>query len=295
VIGLDVILDRYTEPRKDEALRWVLRHTKAKMVLGVIDEPKNGPRAQSEYFLAHAPGDDFAVGHLYFEEHHSALVVSDHVIRFIVDGPSERRKYPGEGHIRKSFAQAVAHAAGTDFVPQSRYISWLLPPADGAETFMTLAAEDVLGRGEVKLNMADLLRDKIVLIGGNFDDRDQHLTPLSVSRDGLYTGVFIHAQILAQLLAGRSIREMGVALQLLLALAAALGGHWVGRRSGHYHVWLELGSVAGVVLLGVAAFSLFGAIFPCNLVVISLLAGAAAGHYGRTESASVVPKAPATQ
>jgi CHASE2 domain-containing sensor protein len=47
-IGLDIVLDRYTESKKDEELREAFRHTRAKMVLGAVDEPKNGPHVQSD-------------------------------------------------------------------------------------------------------------------------------------------------------------------------------------------------------------------------------------------------------
>jgi CHASE2 domain-containing sensor protein len=143
--------------------------------------------------------------------------------------------------------------------------------------------------------MADLLHDKIVLIGGNFDDRDQHLTPLSVSRDDLYTGLFIHTQILAQLLARRSVREMAGPLQWLIALVAGVAGYWLGRRSHHYFLWLELGIVVSAVLLGFLAFSRFSTILPYNFVMITLLAGAAVGHYGRVEREGIGAKKPAMQ
>ena len=120
------------------------------------------------------------------------------------------------------------------------------------------------------------------------------MTPLSVSRD-FYTGVFIHAQILAQLMDRRSIREMSLPVQLLVASAAGLFGFWLGRKSGHRHVWLELGSVAGLVLIGFLAFWLFNFIFPYNLVLIAWLAGAAVGHYGRGESHSIELPVPKTQ
>jgi CHASE2 domain-containing sensor protein len=288
VIGLDIILDRYTEAEKDEELRQTLRHTKAKMVLGAIDEPKNGPHAQSEFFFATDDGNNPTTGHIYFDERqHSSLVVSDHVVRFIAEQSDEGLHSADRESTHKSFAEALARAAGVDFKPESPYIAWLLPPANGAETFMTLAAEHVLGRGKVTLPVGDLLHDKIVLIGGNFDDRDQHLTPLSVSRDDFYTGAFIHAQVLAQLMDRRSIRETSSAIQWLVASAAGFLGFWLGRKSGHHYLWLELGSVVGLVLIGFLAFWLFAFIFPYNLALIAWLAGAAVGHYGRRESRGI--------
>src|ERR1700730_3552412 len=164
VIGLDIILDRYTEAEKDEKLRQAVRHTKAQMVLGAIDELKNGPHAQSEFFFATGDGNNPTTGHISFDERHSSLVVSDHVVRFITEQPDEGLQSADRESAHKSFAEALAHAVGVDFKPESPYIAWLLPPTNGAQTFMTLAAEDILGRGKVSLPFGDLLRDKIVLI-----------------------------------------------------------------------------------------------------------------------------------
>jgi adenylate cyclase len=278
-IGLDIVLDRHTDLKKDEELRRTYRHTKAKMVLAAIDEPGDGSHVQTDYFFADTDGTAPALGHIYFDERRSSLVIADHVIRFMAETPGK-----GEAGARPSFAEALAHAEGCDFKPESRYIAWLLPPTNGAETFMTLAAEDVLGRGSVKLPLETMLRGKIVLIGGNFSDRDQHLTPLSVSRDDFYPGLFVHAQILAQLLAKRSIVEIDPSAQLLIAMAAAFVGYLSGRRSGHYNLWLELGAVATLVLIGFLSFWLWDVIFPYNFALITLLTGVAVGHYGRIES-----------
>jgi adenylate cyclase len=283
VIGLDVILDRPTEPAKDQALRDTIHSSNAKLVLGVTEENNEVSRSQSGYFLADAGEKRPDTGFIYFGEHRSRLIVSDHVIR-VMDERPEVPKGSARGPLTNTtFAEALAKAAGREFKPSSRYISWLLPPRNGAETFLTLAAEDVLGRTSAHLPISDLLRGKIVLIGGDFDDRDQHLTPLSVTRDDFFSGLFIHAQILAQLLAKRSVQELSLPVGLLIALAAGLIGFVLGRRSGHYHLWLELGSVATLVLAGILAFTLLDVIIPFNLILIVCLAAAAAGHYGWIE------------
>lgn len=281
IIGLDVILDRYTEPQKDEMLRDTIDHTHAKMVIAGVKEGANAARAQPDFFLAPAGGAVPDVGYIYFDERHSRMTVSDHVVRFMVDSTDSKESYL---QFVSSFAAVIARVYGVNFRPQSHYIAWLRRPTDGADTFMTLKAEDVLGRGGVKLPVQQLLRDKIVLIGGNFDDRDQHLTPLSVSRGDFYTGLFIHAQILAQLLDGRSIYELNIFLQLLLAVAIGICGFLLGRISGHHQIWLELFSVAILIAIAFLTFRLFSMVFPYNLLLFVWLAGAAVGHYGRLET-----------
>jgi adenylate cyclase len=288
VIGLDIILDRHTELDKDEKLRQAIQTANATVVVAAIDEPPSSPRVQSDFFFSKAEGRRPEVGHAYFDEHHSPTQVSGHVVRLMAE-PSQVNSD------RKSFAETLAQAAGEHFRPASHYISWLLPPKDGTENFLTLSAEDVLGLGSVKLPVDDLLHNKIVIVGGNFDDRDQHLTPLSVGTDRHFTGASIHAQILAQLLDHRSLRELGLVAQGLLALIAALTGYWLGQRSGHNHLWLELATVAGFVVIGILSFRYLDVIFPYNAVLIACLAGGTMGHYAKIKWKAVPPKPNATR
>jgi adenylate cyclase len=282
-IGLDIILDRYTEPDKDRVLRDVIHNTRAKLVVGAVKEPGSGRRVQNEFFLAGNGPHPLEAAYVYLDERREAFVVSDHVIRFIAESDGDEVPTPGGERIQSSFAGALARAAGSDFKPASHYIDWLLPPANGSENFLTLPAEAVLGCNGANLPLAQLLGGKIVLIGGNFDDRDQHLIPLSASRDDFFTGTFIHAQVLAQLLDRRSIYELCLVIEVLITVGAAFVGYWLGRQSGHYYLWLELAVVAGLLLIGIPVFLLFRLIFPYNVVLIAWLAGAAVGHYGRPE------------
>ena len=90
-------------------------------------------------------------------------------------------------------------------------------PKDRTETFLTLSAEQVLGRsGGPALPIADMLSDRMVLIGGNFSDRDQHLIPLSVTDGRRYPGLFVHAQILAQIMDERSLSTLSKPLQFVV-------------------------------------------------------------------------------
>lgn len=312
VIGLDVILDRHTEKSKDLLLRHTLKNAKAKIVLGVVDVGDHNTDKQSDYTNIRNERSGFSTGSLYLGEIHSSLVVSDHVVRlwdaWTEEPPLHRWKNIPD---RPTFAEAVARAAGREFTPASPYIAWLLPPKSGSgilgtvyawfcppenrphslfcgsqngpDTFLTLSAEDVLNPEDAHLALADLsdlLRGKIVLIGGNFDDRDQHLTPLSASQDSFYPGLFIQAQILAQFLAGRSMQEYGGPMTLLLAVAAGITAFLCGRHSPYPHMWLELAIAAGFVATTILAFLLADLIVPCGLLLLVGLAGAALGHYG---------------
>jgi CHASE2 domain-containing sensor protein len=218
------------------------------------------------------------IGHFYFDENHEILVVSDHVVRFIA-------KPSPEQPTQKSFAEVLAATDGQSETPPSKYISWLLPPENGAETFLTLSAEQILGRTNppIELPLTDLFKNRIVLIGGSFSDRDYHLTPLSVVTKQRFHGVFIHAQILAQLLDHRSIHPLSWPIDLVLFAFAACAGIWLGRRdrARHYHVWVESAGAVGLVAVNALMFVILGMIFPIMLTLLFLLVGAAIGYHSR--------------
>jgi adenylate cyclase len=275
-IGLDFVLDRPTEPAKDDALLAAVRDARAPVVLGSIAGDETASGSEKKFETQHLAESKRPVGHFYFGEHHQALIISDHVVRTMA-APSFR---PAG---RKSFAEVVAETAGRQGAPQSEYIAWLRPPRDGSDTFLTLSADAVLasGKGASPLPLADLLKDKIVLIGGDFFDRDQHLTPFSVASHHRYPGLFVHAQILAQLLDGRSLTLPSLWWQFALMLAAAGLGFWSGRRTGERFLFVELASVAALILLGVLAFAYLHLIFPYTGTLLAWLAGASGGHYSR--------------
>lgn len=276
-MGIDFIFDRPTEPAKDSKLLRSIQQAHAQIVLGAVDARTPLPerdRAFQTNFLAQAKRP---IGHFYFDENHEILVVSDHVVRFIA-------KPSPEQPTQKSFAEVLAGSERGE-MPASKYISWLLPPENGAETFLTLSAEQVLGRTNppIELPLTDLFHDRIVLIGGSFSDRDYHLTPLSVVTKQRFQGVFIHAQILAQLLDHRSIRPLGWPIDLVLFAFAACAGIWLGRRdrARHYHVWVESAGAVGLVAVNALMFVIFGMIFPIMLTLLFLLVGAAIGYHSR--------------
>jgi CHASE2 domain-containing sensor protein len=129
-----------------------------------------------------------------------------------------------------------------------------------------------------------MFKGKIVMIGGNFSDRDQHLLPLSVLGDVRYPGLFVHAQITAQLLDQRSLATLGLPLQLVVLVLASGLGFWIGRRQTH-HLLAELLSVIGLVLAGVAAFVYVDVILPYTGLLLTWLSGLAVGHYTKPRQA----------
>jgi adenylate cyclase len=274
-IGIDFILDRPTEPAKDESLLKAIREARAPVVLGAIGDEGPGGERERNFEADFLAKTQRPAGHFFFGDHHQVFVISDNVVRTIAA--------PNHGSpSRKSLAELLSQADGGHPAARSAYIAWLRPPKDGAETFLTLSAETILGRnGSSPIALGDLLKDKIVLIGGNFFDRDQHLTPFSVISEHRYPGLFVHAQILAQLIDERSLADIGKGWQFLIILVAACVGFWTGRHVGQGYLFVELASVAGLILIGILAFSYLDLIFPYTGPLLAWLAGASGGHYSR--------------
>src|ERR1043166_1047945 len=153
VVGLDFIFDRHTEDAKDRDLLAAIKSARAQVILGALDERSalSGERRDFQSWLLAEAGRPF--GHLYYGEHRSPIVISDHVVREMAD-PSEYPKL-------QSFAEVIARATGSFRQPASLYISWLRAPKDGRETFLRLSGDDILRRGlDSPLPIKEMLRDK---------------------------------------------------------------------------------------------------------------------------------------
>ncbi len=278
VIGLDFLFDRPTVSVDDNNLIQTIREARTPIVMGSLANdtlPTPNQREFQSDFLRRA---NRPAGHLYFDEHHNSLMISDHVVRFL-ELENVDQSYP------QSFSELLAIAAGAHQLPRSRYISWLSPPKDGTEVFLTLSAEHVLGQGGLAtaLPLSEMFHDKVVLIGGNVSDRDRHLIPLSVIDGSRFPGLFIHAQILAQILDQRSLRVLSEAAEVILALVFGVVGFWIGRRTQleHYHLFAEFGGVASLIVLSVILFMYASLIFPFISAFLAWVASMTAGQFSR--------------
>lgn len=279
-IGLDFVYDRKTTPEADGALLRVLKDTRSPpIVLGAIDANWAGETTKSiqnqEDFLK-AAGQTAA--HIYFARQGARFTIGDQVIRYWL-GPSPNPPS------RKGFAQALAEAAGHRVrldEEESQLIAWQKPPEGGgyAYPFRLLRVkahkpgapiEDMLYPG-----WEAFVKDRIVLVGGGFEDIDRHLTPLTAADHQAVPGVTVHAQILAQFLDGRQIARSSVYADFLMLVAAFFAGAGVaalwGWRSGDFQVWV-VGGLA-VLIAGAAAFGSLGIIIPSGALYLAIVAGA---------------------
>lgn len=283
IIGLDVIFDREVRPDIDARLIQAIKSSKAPIVLGAID---GRARRVTPHHLAYQ--EKFIVstgrqaGHLFFQRNDAPLTLGDQVVRYMADAsPLPPR--------RRAFSELLAVQAGSVKKPASPYIAWLKPPnTRGAQTFLTLPVRehmpvDGTGSGESIFppEWSSLLRDRIVLIGADFLDRDQHLTPLSIMNRARMPGVLIHAQVVAQLTDGRSLKVLQPLQEFILLFFVGLLAYWLGLtcRLHRFETVIQATSFVVLILVGALLFSSFNLIIPATTIFFAWLGGLAWARY----------------
>lgn len=280
-IGLDFIYDRKSEAAKTEALIEAIRTSRSPVIFGAIDERAGFGAENLEYqerFIA-ATGRPEAAGHVILQHEGRKLKLGDEAVRFIA------RPSPQPPH-RPSFAELLARLDRAPSPLQSPYIAWLLPPesVDLFPLFRVRRHQPSAGPDEVfPPAWRRALKDKIVLIGGDFPDRDRHLTPLSIGDGAKIPGVFIQAQILAQRLDGRSINGIPWPAELALAAIVAFLGFLfsVQWRAQHYDWLVYIGGLVLLGGLGVILFAVLAIIIPSTTLFFAWTGGVTGGHYAK--------------
>ena len=237
-IGLDLLLDRPTEPTKDAALRRALQASAVPLV-AITAGPETGlaPERQRALaaFLAGIPTGTANLARDVFDDQ-----VRWHLPRDAATGAP-------------SLPAALARLAGAP-VPEAPFlIDWLRTAAGPVAPSYPAEAVPVLPPA--------WLRGRIALIGSLVPGSDEHRSLASAFGRPSF-GVEIHAQVLAQLLDGRTaddgrLRE-GLAVAGM-ALAGLLAGAWLAGR--------RLGLALGALLLlypaaTLAAYAAGGAAWP---------------------------------
>ena len=274
VIGLDFLFAASAPDDNELLLIDAIRRARAKVVLAAADERVGLTQAQREKQQAFLREVGRPAGYA------NLATERDSVVRFMAQPYSD-----GVAAYPKSFPAQLAEsadAAPTEWRPR---IAWLRTPRDGSDVFLTTAAETLLRPGDDPLAkiVREGLKDKIVLVGGTLREIDTHLTPLTDSPSEKMHGVTIHAHIAAQMIDGRSIRQLetnSIALRLALAGMAAIG-FLVGwgfrtRRQG-----LLASGVASAVIIAVdtIVFWQFRIILPLVLAIAAWFLGEFSGHY----------------
>lgn len=257
-VGLDVVLDRATEPAKDDALRRVLTQSPIPVVAISVASDTALPAERRRFldrFLTGVRTGDANLARDRFDD-----VIRDHIPRHPVTG-------------QPSFPVAIAGALGAP-VPDGRF------PIEWRRNRRGLnAAPDVptYPAGAISLLPPGWLRGKVALIGSVIAGSDEHRTLASTFGRPTF-GVEIHAQVVSQLLNRRAWPEAAVPWPALLATAAmagagvAVGLLLSGYLSAAVLAALGLGFVAGALAL----YWLSGLLIPVIAPVLALwLAGGA--------------------
>jgi adenylate cyclase len=279
VIGLDVIFDRPND--KDDLLTETIRTSKAPVVLGAVDsrlgvEPENLEFQRA--FLEKAGNPQ--VGHVYFFRPRHGFSQPDQIIRYLPPRPD------APDQLQKSFTEALAQAGNLAVGEVGDLIAWLEPrAANGAETFDALEVprhrpQDLNSDLIIRPEWRNRVKGKIVIVGGNFEDRDRHLTPMSVVDGGRSPGAWIQAQILAQRIDGRSLRGLDYAQEFAVTFALAFVGIFGGRlfRLKDFEFLVYGAGFLALVVAGAWLFKSESLILPSDTTFYSLIAGIAVGH-----------------
>lgn len=194
--------------------------------------------------------------------------------------------HPGSPY-EVSFARLIARAAGHDDDDSERPIAWLLPPASGGQTFTTVEAQRIVP-GEHDTTAASAVEaakpfaGKIVLVGGDFPERDKHRTPLSAWSGESMSGVFIHGNMIADLLdPRRSIAEPPPAVARNLVAAVALVSCVIGWMLWQSSIVQYLGytfATGVLVMVDAYVFREFRLLLPITLILAAWFLGVTGGR-----------------
>jgi CHASE2 domain-containing sensor protein len=263
-IGLDFYFTRDTEKEPDTKLLETVRRLKHKLVAGVYEWVGPAQRQYQYEFLGDTPA-----GYI------DLAPDTDHVIRY-------RALPPEHGRYKESLSTLLGRAGGwTGKEPPDR-IGWLLPPTDGKETFLTIEAHRLLAAPAAEREQ--LLKDRVVLIGGVLYTLDRHWTPLSLRTRQQTVGVEVHAQMVAELIdGGRSYSELGsIATKVLLFALAALGialGLRFQERRFDFLDWRVVS--IGVIVADLLAFRYLHLVLPFTLCAAAWVAAVTTGTHLR--------------
>jgi adenylate cyclase len=263
-IGLDILIDRPTEPEKDAELNEAMRRLGKKLVLITVIPETPLPPAQRRHLEGITA--DVPTGYANLARDRFDDMIRSHVP---VDSATGLRSFPA----------ALAAAAGAP-PPEARFdIEWR-PRGRSGGPFPIYPAETV------HLLPKEWLRGKVILIGSLIPGSDEHRTLASTFFDPTF-GVEIHAQVLAQILDGRTGAAAGrAATEATMVAILALLGAAIGVVSAG---WVLIGALAtSAILFSGGALVLYALGWPlvplaAPHLALLLAAGGARAWRGRSE------------
>jgi adenylate cyclase len=246
-VGIDLILDQPSEKEKDDRLIALLEANQDKVFVVYVDQEDGLSKSQFDFENKILKNASKAIAVLPKDP-------NDGIVRHFLEG-----RVHGETVI-----PALAHAvAGT----------WKNQLSDGDSRIVYQHKEDGKPRdfpsypaNAIKVLPSNWFEGKYVLIGVDLPFTDRHRTPFSSSRgekEGFLPGVFIHAHILDQLLAGIRINDTpGLVGIMLFWITGFIGFMIVAIR---HSIWIRIGLLI-LGIIGLVVFSLL--IFETQLLLI---------------------------
>ena len=268
-IGLDFLFIRPTEPTKDQILRSAIAKVKTPVVVAAADArvglSDDEQKFQREFIAESGARAGYA----------NLLTGADRVVRFLAPPAPE-------SPFKRSFAATLADP-GSPPLTQPRRIAWLLKPKDDADTFQNLPAHLIAppalpGPSPMAATLGRLFKGKIVIVGADLPDMDRHQTPLPDWENERQAGVFLQAQVVAQILDNRDILRVSRQAVMVLYFALTLLGIWLGMRHGVGAYALYGGSAAiGIAAADVFLFTSIRQFLPFGACMMALILGIVGG------------------
>ena len=283
-IGLDFLFLKPTEKVKDDKLVAAIRQARTRIVVAVGDARVGLQPAQTKYQSEFLQASNAIGGYA------NLLTGGDRVVRYVAR--------PEDPEFQKSFAVALAKPNAAPPPNGPRRIAWILSPHNGNERFFSIPAHLlVTAEGKATPVAAALLariKDKVVIIGGDFPDIDRHQVPMVTWRgeDDEIAGMLIHAQVAAQLLDERSIEHLERNVLLALFAVLALLGLWFGVRHGFVAVSLYATTASVLVVAAdIVLFQFMDRIIPFGACFAALILGVIGGILLRLAQLAIIRSA----
>ncbi len=265
-IGIDFYFKSPIDPAKDEALIASIRDAKTPIVIAAVDDAFLRTEHERAYQRDFIERVNRPAGHIHLKRSQEIFTLGDRATRSV-----EHRHEDGLPSFSSALATlpAVTALLGPKTIPGgTQRIDWLLA-WKGGEAFTRISAHEILSPAPGV--EAPSLKNKIVLIGPNFEGLDQLSVPFALGGEqSLYPGVFVHAQALAQILDGRFFVNWTSLQQFLLLFAVGLGGAAAGWRLHNTRLEIVIGIGGSLLLIALSApFFMVHAPLPTALAILS--------------------------
>lgn len=287
-IGLDFLFLKTTEKRKDAALVQALREAKTRIVIASADSRVGLNPDQMAYQKKFLAGSGTIGGYA------NLLTGGDRIVRYVAR--------PEDTEFPKSFAVALAKPSANPPVNGPRRIAWMLSPHDGNERFFSVPAHLIAGTDgkptPVTTALLARLKDKVVIIGGDFPDLDRHQIPMFAWRGEAdeIPGMLIHAQVAAQLVDGRNIEHIDRKILMALFAVLVLTGLISGLRHGFVAVSLYATTASVLVIAAdMLLFHFMARIIPFGACLGALVVGVIGGILLRRVRLMMIKRQPITE